>query len=78
MNDSQRACLNDMASELEKVWPSWRDAYTANEVKKQDDAGVKVINLGAKFRQRAHDLYWAALEKASPDNVRKLKKLLLK
>jgi len=78
MTDAQRGCLNNMALELEKVWPAWRDSYTAQEIKKQDDAGVKAVNLGPEFRERAHELYWAALEKASPDNVRKLKKLLVK
>ncbi|OGA53934.1 MAG: hypothetical protein A3G25_05180 [Betaproteobacteria bacterium RIFCSPLOWO2_12_FULL_63_13] len=78
MSDAQRGCLNKMALEWEKVWPAWRDSYTAKEIKKQDDAGVKAVNLGPEFRKRAHDLYWDALEKASPDNVRKLKKLLLK
>ena len=78
MDDAQRQCLTDMAIHLEKVWPAWRDEYGAGEAKKQADAGIKVIDLGPGFRQRAHDLYWEALGKASPENVAKLKKMLTK
>jgi TRAP-type C4-dicarboxylate transport system substrate-binding protein len=78
LDAAQRGCLTDMAVALEKAWPAWRDEYTAKELATQEAAGIQVVDLGAEFRKRAHDLYWAELENTSPENIRKLKGLLLK
>jgi len=74
----QRQCLNEMAVWGEEMWPSWRDEYTAQELKKLEKSNISVVNLGAGHAKTAHDLYWARLEKESPDNIRALKKLLTK
>lgn len=78
MNADQQKCLTDMAIWLEAEYPKWR----AKENKKQEaaleKAGVKYVDMGPKFRDRAHELYWAKLRKGDPAFVDKMKTLLTK
>lgn len=78
LTNEQRTCVDDMALWAEEVWPEWR-AEKDEEVKaKLEEVGIEYIDLGDDFRQTAHDLYWEALMKDSPETVGKLKDLLTK
>jgi TRAP-type C4-dicarboxylate transport system substrate-binding protein len=74
----QQKLLNDMALWLDDEWPKWRQAQDADEDKIQRDAGVQYVDLGAWFSKRAHDAYWADLEKKSPQHIPALRKLVTK
>jgi hypothetical protein len=63
---------------LEGEWPKWRDEINAKELEIQEKGGVKVVDMGPDFRKRAHDIYWEALAKMSPQHVPELRKLLTK
>jgi TRAP-type C4-dicarboxylate transport system substrate-binding protein len=77
LTDAQRGCLSDMALKLEADWPAWRDEHTARERARLAEAGIEVVDLGAGFREAAHDIYWKELETASPEIVGQLRGLLL-
>ena len=72
-----RDCLMKMTVWLEGQWPSWRAAENASQVETQKKVGIKYVDLGADFRKRAHDLHWAALEKANPTFIKAIRPLLL-
>ncbi|HEY7610437.1 MAG TPA: ABC transporter substrate-binding protein [Alphaproteobacteria bacterium] len=74
----QRKLLEEMALWLDEEWPKWRAAQDADEDKIQKDAGVQYVDLGAWFSKRAHDAYWADLEKKSPQHIPHLRKLVTK
>lgn len=76
LDDAQRKCLQDMALWLEAQWPKWRAGETERRIELQKKAGIKYVDLGPEFTKRAHEIYWAALEKADPEFVRKIKPLL--
>jgi TRAP-type C4-dicarboxylate transport system substrate-binding protein len=78
LGEPQKKLLNDMALWLDDEWPKWRAAQDAEEDKIQNDAGVKYVDLGAWFSKRAHDAYWADLEKKSPQHIPHLRKLVSK
>jgi TRAP-type C4-dicarboxylate transport system substrate-binding protein len=76
--DDQRACLSKMALWLEAEWPKWRANVDAEQKAAQTKAGIKTVDFGPSFRKAAEEVYWTALTKASPDNVKKLRSLLVK
>ena len=78
LGDPQKKLLNEMAAWLDDEWPKWRAAQDADEDKIQKDAGVQYVDLGAWFSKRAHDAYWADLEKKSPQHIPHLRKLVTK
>lgn len=78
LGEPQKKLLNDMALWLDEEWPKWRAAQDADEDKIQKDAGVQYVDLGDWFSKRAHDAYWADLEKKSPQHIPHLRKLVSK
>lgn len=78
MAPAQRACLNKMALWVEKVWPSWRARINKQQNAILRKAGIKYVNMGKAFAQKAEDLYWADLERLSPAFVKKIRPLLTK
>jgi TRAP-type C4-dicarboxylate transport system substrate-binding protein len=78
LNDAQRTCLTNMSVWLEKEYPKWRAAENAKQQAGQDKAGVKYVDLGAGFKKKAHDLYWAKIRKGDPAWVDKIKPLVTK
>lgn len=73
----QHGCLNEMALKLEADWPGWRDAYTAREMVKFEEAGIEIVDLGPEFSEAAHDIYWAELEEQSPEVIGELRALIV-
>lgn len=78
LDKKQQDFLTEMAVWLETEWPKWRDEMNAKELEIQDKGGVKVVDMGPAFKKRAHDIYWEALAKLSPQHVPALRKLLTK
>ena len=78
LDKKQQDFLTEMAVWLEGEWPKWRDEINAKELEIQEKGGVKVVEMGPDFRKRAHDIYWEALAKLSPQHVPELRKLLTK
>jgi len=78
LDKKQQDFLTEMSIWLETEWPKWRTEMNAAEADVQEKAGVKAVDMGPGFRKRAHDIYWEALTKLSPQHVPELRKLLTK
>jgi TRAP-type C4-dicarboxylate transport system substrate-binding protein len=78
LDKRQQDFLVRMSDWLDQEWPKWRDQLEAAEDKIQRDGGVNVIQMGPEWRKRAQDAFWAELEKASPQHVAHLRKLVAK
>ena len=74
--EDQRKCLTDMAIWLEKEFPKWRAAEDAGELKAQDAAGIKYVDMGPKFKERAEELHWETMTKGDAEFVKKIRPLL--
>ena len=78
LDKKQQDFLTEMAVWFEGEWPKWRDEMGKVEAEFQDKAGIKAVDMGPAWRKRAHDLYWDALTKLSPQHIPELRKLLTK
>ncbi len=78
LSGDQKKCLTDMAIWLEKEFPKWRAAEDAKEKKAQKAAGIKYVNMGPKFKQRAEEIHWATMAKGDAEFVKKIRPLLQK
>ena len=78
LSPAQRKVLEDGATWFENDMETWSAATTKTNVELQAARGIKVVDLGPGFRKIANDLYWDDLQKLSPDNISKLRKLLTK
>jgi TRAP-type C4-dicarboxylate transport system substrate-binding protein len=76
LDDGQRKCLTDVAMWAESQWPKWRAAEDGAQQAVQDKAGIKYVDLGPGFAQKAEDLYWEMMAKGNPEFVRKVRPLL--
>lgn len=76
MTEPQRECLTQVAMWTEQQAPKWRAEENAKQQKIQDDAGIKYVDLGPAFAQKAEDLYWEVLTKGDPEFVKKVRPLL--
>ncbi len=76
LSRDQRACLTERSVWLENVWPGWRDAQSKKEEAAQTKAGIKYVDLGSGFRDKATELYWADLRRANPAFIDKIRPLL--
>jgi TRAP-type C4-dicarboxylate transport system substrate-binding protein len=76
LEEKQRACLTDVGMWAESQWPKWRAAEDGAQQAVQDKAGIKYVDLGPGFAQKAEDLYWEMMAKGNPEFVRKVRPLL--
>lgn len=76
LRDDQRAFLTKMGEWLETENTRWAAEKKAAELKRQNDAGIKAIDLGPSFRKRAYDAYWAELMKRAPEATASVRPLL--
>lgn len=74
----QRKLLEDMAIWLDDEWMKWRAERDVEEDKALESGGVKIVDMGPSFSQRAHEARWAVLEKNSPQHIAHLRKLMTK
>jgi hypothetical protein len=68
--------LTQAAIWAEGEWPKWRAAEDAKQQKVQEDAGIKYVDLGPGFAQKAEELYWEVLAKGDAEFVKKVRPLL--
>lgn len=78
LTPAQKKIMDDSGVWLETEFPKWRDGRTVEEAKKQTATGIQAINFGAAWEKQANNAYFSELEKASPDNMRMLRKLMIK
>jgi len=76
LDNEQRQCLTRMAEWVEGEWPKWRAEESGRQQAVQEQAGIKYVDLGAGFAQKAEELYWEVLGKGNPDFVKKARPLL--
>jgi TRAP-type C4-dicarboxylate transport system substrate-binding protein len=76
LDNAQRQCLTDVAMWAESQWPKWRAAEDGAQQAVQDKAGIKYVDLGPGFAQKAEALYWEMMAKGNPEFVRKVRPLL--
>ena len=77
LNNDQRKCLTDMAIWLETEFPKWRAAEDAGELKAQKEAGIKYVDMGPKFKERAEEIHWQTMSKGDPEFVKAIRPLLV-
>jgi TRAP-type transport system periplasmic protein len=75
LREDQRAFLNRMAGWLEAENVRWVAERKAADEKKIKEAGIQIVDLGAKHRQLAYDAYWDFLLKRAPEPTKELKAL---
>ncbi len=78
LRDDQRAFLTRMGEWLETENIRWAAEKVASESKRQNDAGIKVVNLGSDYQKLAYTSYWAELAKRAPESINILRPLLEK
>lgn len=76
LDNDQRQCMTEVAMWAEQQWPKWREAEDGKQREVQDKAGIKYVDHGPGFAQKAEELYWADLAKGNPEFVRKVRPLL--
>jgi len=76
LSADQRACLNERTMWLESVWPSWRKGQLTKETNAQTNAGIKFVDMGQDFVNKAVELYWADLRRANPAFIDKIRPLI--
>ncbi|MEJ2625523.1 MAG: hypothetical protein P8Z80_13550 [Pseudolabrys sp.] len=76
LSQAQKGCLNERSKWFEKVWPRWRHDQNAKEFAAQNKSGIKYVDLGKKFAEKAHEIYWASLRKSDLQFIDKIKPLL--
>jgi TRAP-type C4-dicarboxylate transport system substrate-binding protein len=76
LTPAQRAALEKTAAwfDLENV--KWVADKVAAESKRQADAGIRAVELGAEFRKGAYEAYWGEMIKRAPDQTRALRQVL--
>ena len=74
----QRDALNKAAEWLEAENVKWAAEKNAAERKRQADAKIVTIDLGAAYRKQAYDAYWAEMTKRAPEPMRALRPMFEK
>jgi TRAP-type transport system periplasmic protein len=75
LNDAQKASLTKSAAWLETENVKWAAEKNAAERKRQADAKIQPVDMGAAFRKQAYDAYWATIEKRAPEQTKALRPL---
>lgn len=76
LNNAQRGVLTRAAEWLQNENVKWVAAKNTAERKRQEEAGIKPIDLGAAFRKQAYDAYWAEITKRAPEQAKALRPLV--
>jgi TRAP-type transport system periplasmic protein len=78
LDKKQQEFLAQMSAWLDVEWLKWRAETEGLEEKIQKDEGVQAVYISPEIHKRAHDIFWAELEAASPVHIAYLKKLMSK
>lgn len=76
LSPAQRAALEKTATWFDQENLKWVAGKVASESKRQADAGIRAVDLGADFRKGAYDAYWAEMTKRAPEQTRALRQVL--
>jgi TRAP-type C4-dicarboxylate transport system substrate-binding protein len=76
LSPAQRAALEKTATWFDQENLKWVADKVATESKRQADAGIRSVDLGADFRKGAYDAYWAEMTKRAPEQTRALRQVL--
>jgi len=76
LTDAQRTALGKAGEWLETENTRWAAEKSAAERKRQNEAGIAAIDLGAAYRKQAYEAYWTEIARRSPDAVKELRPLL--
>ncbi len=76
LSAAQREALEKTASWFDQENLIWVADKAAAESKRQADAGIRGVDLGADFRKSAYEAYWAEMTKRAPDQTRALRQVL--
>ncbi len=82
LDDAQRKVLTDAAAMIEAEWPAIESKENAEEIEKQKQAGIQVIEFkgaeGDAYLAKAYEAAWAGLIKQSPEHGPKLREFFSK
>jgi TRAP-type C4-dicarboxylate transport system substrate-binding protein len=76
LSAAQRAALEKTAAWFDQENLKWVADKVASESKRQSDAGIRAVDLGADFRKSAYEAYWGEMSKRAPDQTRALRQVL--
>lgn len=78
LGEEQRKVLDESVAWFEDYMVEWTAKALKDEIEFQESAGIKTIDVGHEYVDRALDRYWADLEKQSPDTIPAIRKALMK
>lgn len=78
LGEEQRKVLDDSVAWFENYMVDWTAKALQDEIDFQKSAGIKTLNVGHEYVDRALDQYWADLEKQSPKTIPAIRKALMK
>lgn len=76
LREDQRNFLSKMAEWMEQENLAWAAEKISSERKRQNDAGIKGVTMGADYVKTAYEAYWADLTKRAPESIGILRPVL--
>ncbi len=76
LREDQRNFLTRMGEWMEQENQAWADEKNASERKRQNEAGIKGVTMGADYVKTAYEAYWSDLTKRAPESIGVLRPLL--
>jgi TRAP-type transport system periplasmic protein len=82
LSDAQRKVITDAAAMIEAEWPAIENKEVAEEIERQKQAGIQVIEFkgaeGQAYLAQAYEAAWAGIIKQSPEHGPKLREFFSK
>jgi TRAP-type C4-dicarboxylate transport system substrate-binding protein len=82
LSDAQRKVITDAAAMIEAEWPAVENKEVAEEIERQKQAGIQVIEFkgaeGQAYLAQAYEAAWAGIIKQSPEHGPKLREFFSK
>lgn len=78
LGEEQRKVLDESIAWFDDYMVEWTAKALQDEIDFQKEAGIKTVDVGHEYVDRALDQYWADLEKQSPDTIPAIRKALMK
>ena len=82
LSDAQRKVITDAAAMIEAEWPAIENKEIAEEIERQKQAGIQVIEFkgaeGQAYLAQAYEAAWAGIIKQSPEHGPKLREFFSK
>ena len=82
LSDAQRKVITDATAMIEAEWPAIENKEVAEEIERQKQAGIQVIEFkgteGQAYLAQAYEAAWAGIIKQSPEHGPKLREFFSK